>query len=109
MRVSRWGPAMVAAAMLAGCTVQKELVPMGGSRADGTVVLAYEIGAYATAQVDYAAGHEAARRTCAGWGYAGAEPFGGSTERCVAVNGYGQCLRWRISVPYQCTGTPAGR
>lgn len=100
---------MAVALMLAGCTVQKELVPMGGSRSDGMVVLAYEVGLYEKAQVDFAAGHDAARQTCAGWGYAGAQPFGGMTERCVSVNGYGHCLRWRVSLPYQCTGAPVGR
>jgi len=100
---------MLAAAMLAGCTVQKDLVPVGGSRSDGTVILAYEVGLYEKAQLDHAAGHAAARKTCAGWGYSGAEPFGGATDRCISRNGYGQCMAWRVSIPYQCTGAPATR
>lgn len=47
---------MLAGAMLAGCTVQKNLVPVGGSRSDGTVILAYEVGLYEKAQLDHAAG-----------------------------------------------------
>ena len=32
--------------VLSGCAVQKQLVPTGGSRSDGTVKLAYEYGAF---------------------------------------------------------------
>ena len=109
MRAIAKAAAMAAAMVVVGCTVQKELVPVGGSRADGTVMMSYEVGVYEKAQVDYAAGQAAARQTCAGWGYSGAEPFGGRTERCIAVNGFGDCRRWRVNVPFQCTGAPASR
>ena len=100
---------ILAGTVLTGCTVQKDLVPVGGSRSDGTVILAYEVGLYEKAQLDHAAGHAAARKTCAGWGYSGAEPFGGATDRCISRNGYGQCMAWRVNIPYQCTGAPSTR
>ena len=74
----RW-VAVSAVILVAGCATQKELVPTGGSRADGVVYL---------------------------WGYAGAQPFGGQNSKCEAVNGYGDCVRFLVTMTYQCTGTP---
>lgn len=109
MKLTRIAIIAAIAALLAGCTVQKELVPIGGSRADGTVLLSYEVGLYEKPQIDHAAGRAAALRTCNGWGYSGAEPFGGATDRCISRNGYGHCMAWRVNIPYQCTGAPSTR
>ena len=35
------------------------------------------------------------------------EAFGGTTTQCQAYNGYGNCLRAFVTVPYQCTGADA--
>jgi hypothetical protein len=99
-----WAAAI--ALLASGCTVQKELVPTGGSRADGTVNLSYEYGPFQRPQVDMAQGEAAAQQRCAAWGYTGAEPFGGALNRCEAFNGYGNCTRMLVTVEYQCTGNP---
>jgi YecR-like lipoprotein len=91
------------ALLVAGCTVQTAAVPIGGSRADGTVELAYEFGDLQTAEVDWAAAQQQATQRCASWGYTAAEKFGGERRQCSMPSGYG-CLRWQVTVPYQCTG-----
>ena len=93
--------------LVPGCAVQTELVPVSGSRADGVVNMAYEVGPFQRAQVDYAAGAEAARQRCQVWGFLGAQEFGSVTSRCIGNNG--SCAWQRITVPYQCTGAPASR
>jgi len=79
---------------------------MNGSRADGTVELAYDYGLFQKPQVDDAQGVDLAAATCAGWGYAASDAFGGEMTKCEAVNGNGGCIRWLVSRRYQCLGAP---
>ncbi len=88
-----------------GCAVNKQLTPTGGSRADGTVKLSYEYGAFEVPKLDRQQGMSAARQRCAAWGYTGAEPFGGSTKTCSSGS-RSACESWLVTVEYQCTGTP---
>jgi hypothetical protein len=92
--------------LITSCTVQKDLVPTGGSRADGTVNLSYEYGLFEKPQVDLPKATAVAMQRCAAWGYTGAEPFGGQMNKCEAFDGYGDCTRTLVTVTYQCTGTP---
>ena len=78
---------------------------MGGSRADGTVELAFEYGLFQKPQVNEDQGVDLAASTCAGWGYTGSPPFG-VMRKCEAVNGYGNCIRWLVTRKYQCLGAP---
>jgi hypothetical protein len=96
----------VAMLILIGCATPKMLQAVGGSRADGTVDLAYEYGLFEEPQVDVAGAASTAAERCAVWGYSGAEPFGGGREQCLQRNGYGNCLRAVVTVTYQCTGSP---
>jgi hypothetical protein len=88
----------------AGCATQVDLVPTGGSRADATVELSYEAGDLQQPIVDERQGEALASRRCNAWGYTGAEPFGGTTRRCVYMSGLG-CARWSYTKKYQCLGT----
>jgi len=93
---------------LAACAVQTQMVPTGGSRADGTVKLSYDFGAFQVPRVDPAQGIAAATARCKAWGYTGAEAFGGGTRSCT--NGsMGSCNAFRVTVEYQCTGNPPPR
>jgi len=87
-----------------GCAVQKQLVPIGGSRADGTVKLAYEYGMFEKPQVDGQQALNSARQSCGVWGYTDAQPFGSYLTNCVSMTQSG-CNRWRVTVEYQCVGT----
>jgi hypothetical protein len=106
MKYQVWVAVLATALVVGSCTVQKELVPTGGSRADGTVAMSFEYGIFEKPQVNQAAAQHQAQQRCAAWGYTGAEPFGGVTQKCQQYNAYGSCLRWFATVTYQCTGTP---
>ncbi len=42
----------VSALLLSGCAVQKQLVPTGGSKADGTVKMSYSFGMFESPKVN---------------------------------------------------------
>lgn len=93
--------------LLSACQATKTYNAVGGSRADGTVRLAYEVNMFETPVVDEAQGLLLARQRCAVWGYTGAEPFGGTTRQCIA-SGAGGCNVSLVVKEYQCTGTGNG-
>ena len=95
---------VLVALALVGCSTHKQLVPTGGSRADGTVTLSYEYGPLENPQLNLAQGLAAAQERCHAWGYSNAEAFGGETRQCQIPSQYG-CSRWFVSTTYQCTGT----
>lgn len=95
---------VLAVVALTGCATQKEWFATGGSRADGTVKLSYEYGAFERPQLSETKGTALAKSRCAVWGYTGAEPFGGQTQACNEYFGRG-CNRWLVTREYQCTGT----
>lgn len=85
------------------CATEKQFVATGGSRADGTVDLAFEYELLEDPKVSKGQAFSTARQRCAAWGYRGAEPFGDVKQRCVAAP-LGSCTRWRVTVRFQCTG-----
>jgi len=89
--------------LLSGCAVQKQLIPVGGSKSDGTVKLSYSFNELESPRVNLQQGAQAAAERCAAWGYSGAEPFGGSTSACTQTSG-DSCLETTVTVEYQCTG-----
>jgi hypothetical protein len=93
---------LLAIIFIQGCAVQKELVPTGGSRADGTVKLSYEYGIFEAPKLDAQQGMKAAQQRCSSWGYKNAEAFGGSTKTCINSSSEG-CNRWLVTIEYQCT------
>src|SRR6185437_824607 len=107
MKISKLA-VLTAALLVTACATQKVLVPVGGSRADGTVNLSYEYGIFEAPHVDVAQAQATATARCTAWGYTGAEPFGGQMSKCEAFNGYGSCMRYLVTVTYQCTGNPPG-
>jgi hypothetical protein len=55
------------------------------------------------ASIDMAQAKAAASERCRAWGYSDAEPFGGETRQCQAQSQYG-CVRWFVTLTYQCLG-----
>jgi hypothetical protein len=103
MKVSAFlSSSLLAIIFIQGCAVQKELVPTGGSRADGTVKLSYEYGIFEAPKLDAQQGMKAAQQRCSSWGYKNAEAFGGSTKACINSSNDG-CNRWLVTMEYQCT------
>ena len=88
--------------LMQGCAVQKQLVPTGGSRADGTIKLSYEYELFEVPQIDPQQGIMIAQQRCSAWGYKNAEPFGGARQNCIRPTNNG-CVRWLVSIDYQCT------
>lgn len=88
---------------LQGCAVQKELIPTGGSRADGTVKMSFETDIFEKPQIDTRQALDTAKKRCAAWGYTGVEAFGGAGKECLNRD----CNRWVVTYQFQCTGTPA--
>jgi hypothetical protein len=97
---------VVVAISLAACATTKEWAATGGSRADGTVKLSYEYGAFETPSASPEQALALAASKCSVWGYSGAEPFGGALSTCTNHNGYGNCVRWLVTAEYQCAGAP---
>lgn len=94
---------VLGALALSGCSVKRELTATGGSRADGTVTLSYEIGDMQKAVLSQERGLATAQARCRAWGYSGAQKFGGESRQCQVPSSYG-CIQWLVSVTYQCTG-----
>ncbi len=88
---------------LAGCATPKQWSAIGGSRADGTVRLAFEYGAFEKPQFEQGQGVQLATERCRAWGYTGSEAFGGARQQCTTRNQYG-CVAWRVFADFQCTG-----
>ncbi|MEC5321565.1 YecR family lipoprotein [Brenneria populi subsp. brevivirga] len=91
---------------MSGCAVNKEMVPMGGSKADGTVRMGYTVAQFEKPVVNFNQAAELAAQKCKTWGYDGAEAFGGQVQQCTQFNAYG-CVAANVSVEYQCTGGKA--
>ena len=89
------------ALVTAGCETVKVPTSFGGSRADGTVVMGYEYGAFEIPKVDHDATYSEALRICRNWDYQRAESFGGAMRECVSYSQYG-CNRWTVTFQYQC-------
>lgn len=95
--------------LLSGCAVKKDMVPMGGSKADGTVRMGYTVGQFEKPVVDLNQAADLAAKKCKTWGYEGAEAFGGQTRQCGQTDGWGSCILANVSVEYQCTGGKAAQ
>lgn len=99
-----WVVALVTALAATGCSVNKALVPTGGSRSDGTVELSYEIAALQKAEVDMEKASKAAKERCRAWGYGNAHPFGGQRRDCQQYSNQYGCVRYLVTVTFQCSG-----
>jgi hypothetical protein len=99
------------AVVVTGCSTRKDFYATGGSRADGSIDMAYDFKPFETPVVDYDQAISIANSKCAVWGYERAEPFGGQTQNCQARDGWGNCTAGQMIVKYQCIGniTPANQ
>lgn len=99
------------AVVVTGCSARKNFYATGGSRADGSIDMAYDFKPFETPVVDYNQAVSIANSKCAVWGYERAEPFGGQTQNCQARDGWGNCTAGQMIVKYQCIGniTPANQ
>lgn len=95
---------LVGVTIMSGCTVKKDLYPVGGSKADGVIRLGYAFDQRSEIPViDLNQGLNSAVKRCQKWGYEGAEIFGGSTTTCSDQRPLG-CVQTQVTYEYQCTG-----
>ena len=91
--------------LISACATDKTPVPTGGSRADGTIKLSYEVGMFEKPVVDWVSANKSASQRCQAWGYEKADVFEGLITQCQAYNGYGSCVRTLVTANYQCIGS----
>ncbi|RON19217.1 YecR family lipoprotein [Pseudomonas frederiksbergensis] len=96
--------AFALSATLVGCATNKDFYAKGGSRSDGVVDMAYDFQQFETPVVRVEQAQSIAKSKCAMWGYTDAEAFGGKTQHCNQMNGYGTCIAGQMVVQYQCLG-----
>lgn len=102
---------ILSATMLFGCTAfeQKKWVGVGGSKADGVVILGFEVppkmGIRETeVEYDEQQANDEADRRCRNWGYAGAEVFRNDFPVVISCHpqGLSPCWSKTYRVNYQC-------
>jgi YecR-like lipoprotein len=109
MKTARFTALIIGAALLVSCShapVTKVPVAIGGSKADGTIELAYERKASETVTVDWATAEQNALQRCQSWKYSQVESFAGEKTQCAEwVQGLwssGYCAREMVYTNYQC-------
>ena len=103
---------IMVAVMVTGCApTRKDFYATGGSRADGSIDMAYDFIAGEDIVVDPLQAQSIAGSKCTVWGYERAEAFGGKSENCLTRSGSGECEVGQVIVKYQCIGniTPSNQ
>ena len=89
---------------LSACaTAPITLAPSGGSKSDATVEMAFSVGVFRKAVIDWEKTDIAAKDRCNKWGFGGAERFSSPNKKCVAPSDDGGCFRHEYTYTYQCT------
>lgn len=96
---------LAAIASATGCAVKKDFYSTGGSRADGTVDMAYDFNQFEQPVINQDQARSIAKSKCRVWGYNDAEAFGGRQQICNQFNGYGTCVAGQVVHKYQCIGS----
>ncbi|MNF58840.1 hypothetical protein D3C85_1098640 [compost metagenome] len=95
---------LVAFGAIAGCATKKDFYASGGSRADGTVDMAYDFAQFEKPVISQVQAQSIAKSKCRVWGYNDAEAFGGRQQNCHRFDGWGTCIAGQIVHKYQCIG-----
>ncbi|WP_425387871.1 YecR family lipoprotein [Arenimonas metalli] len=86
---------------------EKQWLVTDASRSDAVVKLSYERNEFQRARPPQEQADHLATQICTGWGYTAAVQFGSEETTCLSRRGFGNCGRRRITLPYQCTGSPS--
>lgn len=95
---------LATAVFVTGCSTPKNFYATGGSRADGTVDMAYDFRQFEKPVVNHQQAKSIAKSKCSVWGYRDAESFGGTTQNCYQRDGFGTCVAGQVLIKYQCLG-----
>ena len=107
-------PALAILIFLQACeTAPKVLSISEVNRDAGNVKLTTTVGGLRTLVVDWEGSESVARRSCQNWGYNGAQRLDNRIRTCEDIGTSeafeGQCLTYRYTYTYQCTGSPKSR
>lgn len=94
----------LAAALLSACMAPSPMQVAGGSKERGEVVLSLDYNVMQMPTVNVQQGLQTAAGRCQGWGYAGALPSGKPSTVCSNKTEGGDCMAWRVTSKFQCTG-----
>lgn len=86
---------------LSSCTVKKRLEIVDGSKADGTLTMAYTIKANQKAKFILEEARQEAVVKCKQWGYSDAEIFTAGMRECIDYRQL-QCVRYMVKYKCQC-------
>lgn len=107
----KFGFSVVGIALLIGVSpvagAGKQWLVTDASRTDAIVKVSYERNEFQRSRPEQGQADGLAAKMCAAWGYAGAVQFGSEETICLSRRGFGNCGRRRITLPYQCAGTPS--
>jgi len=92
--------------LFVGCATPVVPTPVGGSKADGVVILSATYGMWQSPDYKWDEALVGARQTCIGWGYRDAEPFKQFQTRCTNITPAG-CANTQVVMRFQCTGSDA--
>lgn len=87
--------------LVSGCAAKKNWGASGGSKADGTVKLAYTYGMFEVPEVDDAEALQIATQRCKSWGYSKAVAFDFENSRCQKMSSSG-CTQTIVTKEFQC-------
>ncbi|HAG52957.1 MAG TPA: hypothetical protein DCL21_04130 [Alphaproteobacteria bacterium] len=89
--------------ILAGCSVNKELRSIDGSKSDAIIEMGYTYGGFEKPIVNWDGGLSKARVLCQNWGFKDAEKFDVAYKSCQFYTSGGHCGELMTKVKYQCT------
>ena len=90
--------------LLSACVAPSPMQVSGGSKANGEVVLSYDYNVMQQPNVNVQQWLGTAAGRCQGWGYAGAVPNGSPDTTCSNRTQDGDCIAWKVTARFQCTG-----
>ena len=94
---------VLAATLLAGCTLDKTPQPIKSSEVAGVVRLGFDLPALQNGKVDSYIAQSTASHQCQQWGYIAAFPYGEPIKTCSLRSG-ALCLNQQVTLEYQCRG-----
>jgi hypothetical protein len=92
------------AALVGACVAPSPMQVGGGSKESGKVVVEFQYSVMQKPTINVRQGLQTAASQCQGWGYVGAIPSGKPTTSCTTKTDGGDCVAWRVSSTFQCTG-----
>lgn len=95
---------VLAAGLLSACVAPSPMQVAGGSQQKGEVVLSMDYHVMQMPSVNVQQTLQTAAGKCQSWGYAGALPSGKPSTVCSNKTEGGDCLAWRVTSKFQCTG-----